>query len=387
MIGLWVTAILPGLAFAGNPRDLPLLAPGKHLGTLVTFEGIPSHIENQAASRWQEAVSRGMSIGRVHTDWDALERRGPYSPNTGLKASLVRFKQSGIQPLVTICTIDKYSLSLPPDLLEPGCTDRLANGLHFDDPAILERFLALLDWLVPMLTQHGGWALSVANAADGYLAAHAEEVPHFLRFLSTVRQHCRRLSPDLAVTVSMSEGALRGEHGPTPPWFAELIAECDVACFDYTPLDPDTLLAPDLALIPKHVDGMMAAAAGRQVVLEDMYFPAGYENGGSSINSSPRTQREAYKTIIGELAARPGFRAAYTLQIIDWSPGLAGGMLMAELDRQHPTELYRKRYEEIHRTYAMCRYEDASPRPAWFAFLDGVEQLARERTANKQRKK
>ncbi|MHC4479708.1 MAG: hypothetical protein ACYS1C_01865 [Planctomycetota bacterium] len=354
-------------------RELPLLEPGSHLGVIVSFEPLPADVQAAVEAKWREAVSRGMSIGRVHTDWAVLEPRPGEYDKDALEQPLKALQADGLQPMLTLCTLDSEGYVLPPDLMAADDDGRLAHGIAFDDPVVLKRFATLLEWVVPMLVQYDGWVISVGNEPDNQFGDDPELPQRVARFVEAARNQVRSLSPDLAVTITLSGFAPYFD----PPWLASVVSECDVACFNWGCVD-ENWDVKDPGAVPDDVADMLAAAGGRQLIIQELTCPAGYEDRRSVMGGTAEKQRRFFEKAIAEIEAQPRFRAAVVFQMVDWSPELTEAY--GDIFRQAGLpDGWIGRLEELLRTVGLCRYEDGSARPAWFAFLEGLERLARAR--------
>lgn len=357
----------PGSDFSRGTSDgLPLLGPGRHLGFIQGFEPIPP--ENQAAvdSLWTEATDAGMRVGRVQLDWGELEPSPGQFDGEALEAALSAVSNRGVSPLLTLSTLDSESYTLPADL-QSADGQSLANGMAFDDPIIRARFAALLDWLVPRFLAHGGWAISLGNEVDLRLEGHPEDEASVVGFVSAGVAHLNAIEPDLAGTVTLSNSALRDQ----PALVASLMQVVDVACFNYY----GNLRRRGVAYVARDLDDRLRAAGNLDVILQEVGYPAGYEDQRSYIRSTPREQQAFLKAVLQKMAKEERLKAAIVFQLLDWSPWLTDLFLQFYEDAGVPAWFLRRLEEQL-RTIGLSRWEDARARPAWSTFLTYVRQFS-----------
>ena len=98
------------------------------------------------------------------------------------------------------------------------------------------------------------------------------------------------------------------------------------------------------------------------------------------MSASLEKQRAFFAQTAELMKNEPKFRAAFVFELMDWPPAITKqftDMLVGE----ESSEPWVKKLEEWLLTTGLIRHEDGSPRPAWQAFLDSVEELARQGTA------
>jgi hypothetical protein len=348
-----------------DPATLPLLPPGSHASLVVAFEALPATTAESAAARWDEAVAAGMTVGRVHLDWASVEPDSGLVDQEILRDELARLSGDGLAPLVAIMAMDTEGATLPADL-----QFSFEDGLPIDAPAILDRFRAMLDWAVPIIVEHGGWGLVIANENDGYLVDHPDQTAAVARFYRAAREHTHSLAPELAVTATHTMDGPLGDA----PHYATLIDELDFASFNYYPLDHVTLelLTPTAALIADHMDRILDAAGGKPVILQELGCPAGYAD-DSVLGSTPAIQQEFFRLAFERLAEEPRMRAAFVFQMVDWSPDLFQMVYGDDLAGMDVPQDFVDRFEEWLLTTGLMTHDDGEVRPAWSTFLDALD--------------
>jgi len=300
------------LASASLDEALPLLAPGTHIGVIYS-DGSP---EAQAATfqAFTDAIAAGVDTYEVSMYWSLLEPSSGHVDTSTLEQFLTLIESVGLTPYLVIPTIDTVRLALPADLVDSSDPALLADERHFDDPAILERFNALLDVVVPLLAEHGGFFLGVGNEIDVWLAAHPDEVEPFLHFFTSARDHIHELMPDMGVGVAITYGGIRQEL----PFIERFLAESAAASFTYYPLNPD-FTVQDPSVVEEDIAQMVETAGELPVLLQEVGYPAGYPTAPTN-NSSGEMQRQFVANMFDAIKAHPQIRYVSFLSLVDFSP-------------------------------------------------------------------
>jgi len=346
--------------------SIPLLGPGQYLGFIQGFEPIPAETQPAVDELWSQATQAGMRVGRVQLDWAELEPSPGQYDDARLEEVLSEVTNRGVAPMLTLSTLDSEAYTLPADLQSPD-GQSLANGMTFDDPIILERFDALLDWLAPHFMARGGWAISIGNEVDLRLEDHPEDEASIVGFVSSGVVYLNRIAPDLGGTVTLSNDALQSQ----PTLVSSLMQVVDLACFNFY----GNLQAPDFSYVARDLDDRLAVAGELEVILQEVGYPAGYEDQPSNIQSSPEEQQAFFEAVIGKMAMEKRLRVAIVFQLLDWSAWLTDLFLQYYADAGLP-QGWLELIEEQLRTIGLCRWEDSSSRPAWDTFLNGVRQFS-----------
>jgi hypothetical protein len=357
-----------GVACA-DPGDLPLLAPGNHLTIqrAEEFKFSPA-VEAELDAKWDAAVARGMDIAMVGVDWVALEPEPGVYDKANLEEPLKACRTKGLQPVLLLTTIDSEGYyAMPSEFVDPSNDDKLAKGMHIDDPKIIARYKALLDWVVPTLLKYNGFLLSIANEPECIFGGKPEEQQQFVNFLIAAREHTRTITKDLPVTATLTRAVLTGD-------LDNVIAECDVAYFNYYGQgDPFTAPEPP-SMVSQRIDELLAVARGRQLLLQEMGMPSGYEDKPSSINATPEMQSEFLENAFAKLKAEPKFRAACVSVLSDMPDEFCDALEQLYLDEGLPKSL-TARIRESFKTVGLCRNTDGSGKPAWNTFLAGLDMI------------
>ena len=353
--------------YAG-PWDLPLLAPGNHLTIqrAEEFKFSPA-VEAELNAKWDTAVARGADIAMVGVDWRAVERAPGVYDKAQLEEPLKACQAKGLQPVLLLTTIDSEGYyAMPADFVDPNNDDKLVDGMHIDDPEIVTRYKAVLDWVVPMLLKYDGFLLSIANEPESIFGTKPAEQQQFVNFLIAAREHVRTITEDLPVTAALTRAVLTGD-------LDNVIVECDVAYFNYYGQGDDFEPEPP-SMVSQRIDELLAVAKGRQLLLQETGMPAGYEDKPSSINATPELQRQFFENVIAKLQAEPRFRGACVFLMPDMPEEFSSFLEQLYLEEGLPKSLTTQ-IRESFETVGLCRNTDGSAKPAWGTFLDGLDMI------------
>jgi hypothetical protein len=356
-----------GTSTTGEPAGsgIPRLPAGNHLGMIVGFNpALPPATATAIDTAWTEALARGMDVGRVQISWAELEPSPGLIDASPLVEQLDALVADGLTPMVLIETLDSDSLELPPDLLDPDDPSLLAPGLAFDDATVTGRFAALLDVVVPVMTERGVFGVSVANEPGTLFERDPSGTDAVIGFLDAARSHVRALDPELGVTMTMREV----EVGT--PFLASVVGASDFASMNFYCSLPE--LTVDATAGTVRLAAMMTATGDLDVVLQEFGCPAGPDDGVSTLGATEALQAGFYADVGAALAVEPRLRAAFAFQLVDWSPE---AIALFEASIQDAPQWFIDRFVESLATMGMRRYADGTPRPAWSAWLDAQDGL------------
>lgn len=367
LITLLALGALAPTAHAQDPRDpaeLPLLEPGLHLGT--TFYG-SGEVPDDAALRdvVADAAGQGMDGFAFSVDWFSLEPTPGEYRLDDLRASLDWLHGLGIQPLLNISFIDISDLTLPADLVNDDGTG-LAGGMAFDDPVMVARLTGLLDQVVPLLAENGGFLLLLGNEVDGWFNDYGTDpaiLEAYTRLIAAARDHVHTMQPELAVGVTLTGTEVLAQG----PVFQALRPVADVIPFNFYPVDwwsVDWFTVLDLAEIPPFIDDYMRIYGDDPVVIQELGCPSAEANG-----SSPDYQAQCFEVLFEALAPYPNVRYVSVFTLFDWSEPACD--LVVEwfgLTEEELPGVYFERWRGYLCTLGLLN-PDYTPKPAWDVFL------------------
>ncbi|MEL6498728.1 MAG: hypothetical protein AAF937_09830 [Planctomycetota bacterium] len=297
------------MATSAQAGDLPLLEPEKGLG-LIYSERDPA-AEPLTDRAWQMVIKRGVNSYQLAVPWDQIAQPDGTPDMSYVEPLLDLLQQSGLQVCFTLQSVDTTALRLPAVLMDPTNPRRLRPDLSFDSPEVIGHLTALLDELVPLLAQCGGFALSLANEVDIYLSLNPDQTLPLAVFAEFGRVHGKSLAPDMRFGVTLTHKAMA-----TPDLTLLMMSVSDAAIFTYYPLDGDV---ENPAVIEFDFDSMEAFAGGRPIILQEAGVPGAPADGSPSvIGASDELQRAWVEAVYREVRERESIRFVSWLHLADW---------------------------------------------------------------------
>lgn len=269
-------------AAAGARGCLPLAPPGTLLG--AAFGGAADNATNALFLR---TLAAGARLAQVSITWAALERTPGVVDAGALVQSLLGVRRLGLTPIVNIAVIDTNNVGVPADLADASDPTALAPGLTWTSPALVQRYALALQTLAPLAAYYGAPYIGIGNEVDVNLGAHPVTAYAFVELVDIMAVWVRNLtSPDMAVGATLTVGGINAWAGQPPAWFGALTQVADVTPLTYYPLAGDFHVLP-----PAVVAGALAAAVAVLppawcVLLQEVGYPAGYNNASSTDGSS-----------------------------------------------------------------------------------------------------
>lgn len=332
--------------------ELPLLEAGLHLGT--TFYGSGRIPEDATLpSLLADAAAHGMNAFTFYEDWSALEPEAGDYQLDDLEATLIWLEDLGFTPLLNITLIDIDALNLPTNLID----------VPFDDPQLVERLHALLDEVVPLLVEHGGFVLLIGNEVDQYFAdVNPNALENYSSLVEMVREHVQLIEPQLAVGVTLTGDEVLAQ-GET---FEALHKVTDMIPFNFYPLTAEFTVMP-LEDIPTALDAYIEVYGDNPVIIQELGCPS-----GGALESSLDYQRECFEVLFETLRAYPQVRYATVFTLYDWDAQTCDTVMdFLGLSSEDLPDLYMDRIRDYLCTLGLLD-ADFTPKPAWDVFLDAL---------------
>lgn len=341
--------------------ELPLLNGNNKVGTIEGFNpSNPPATSDSIAARWQEALNAGMSIGRLQIDWPELEPLPGTFNQSVLEQELENMKNQGLQTFLLISAYDSDGPVLPADL----------RGKAFDDSELINRFKNLMDWVIPMLVEYDGYLISVINEADNDFADQPELYKEIVTFLAETRDHVHQINGNMAVTATIAEGSLDDDR----PGIRELIAESDVACWNFygTKLQFSSpyFVEQTESEVKADLQQLIEASGDKKIVIQEL----GMHSGNRLLNSSEEIQRRFFELFFEDLSTNEQIVVAYNFQLVDWSPEVSELLAQGFEGEEVPQEFIYQ-WKESLETIGLISYSDGTNKAAWNEFLFWLEEF------------
>ena len=311
MINRVVCALLAtGLPVVPANADVPRLAQGTQVGVLYGSGDPVSGPNAQVA--FSETLSAGSSVYVLEIGWNELEPI-PGVIDTAPTENFLQIIQSlGLSTYVNISIVDSGNITVPSDLADPNNPLMLANGLSWDDPAVVSRVEALVDAVAPLMQPNDGFFLGFGNEIDAYFLARPGDLPAYLSLISAARARAKAIDPALACGVSVTRGAIQSAAFTAQVW-----PVCDAASYTYFPVDAGFNVLPPTGA-PGALDDMLADAGSLPVLLQRVGYPSGVA-GAPTNGSSEAMQAQFVQELDAAVRERPRVRAVSWYLLNDWS--------------------------------------------------------------------
>lgn len=307
-----------------------------------------------------------MRTWRVQLDWRELEVSPGVYDEAHFRAVLADPAAAGFAILMLVATADTGSMNYPEDLMnEDGSW--LRDGLTPDDPALIARFNAFLDWAMPIAKEHGVYCISVGNEPDTHYETDPNFIRQFIRFVAAVRGHAHTVDPDIAITyTSTSNPATHPQWG----YAGEIADAVDVLCFNLYGVGKTGGI--DFAATETILDEMIALADGKPVIMQEFGCSSllNPDRDFRFFASSPALQRDYFAWFLGKLRERPQVRAAYQFQIVENGP-IVDQFYSDFFGQGLPPEATQQIVDWLD-GLGLIEFDSGAAKPAWDAFVEGM---------------
>lgn len=212
------------------------------------------------------ALGAGAGALHLHLDWSQLEPSPETYDATFPDIANTYYPARGIPLYLTLRPINTVRREVPSDL----------EAVAWDDPVMMARFRALLDFLFARIGNVDVRGLAVGNELGGVLTTPADFTA-YATFLRAARDHARSLRPGLPVGTTVTFPDLMGANAAQ---YQTLNAETDFISVTYYPLDAASRVrAPNSALAD--FDALVALYPGREIVVQECGYPSSADTGSS----------------------------------------------------------------------------------------------------------
>ncbi len=348
-----------------NPRKLPYAGPGTRIG-IVHDEPAPGSTGIVDAA-FGELIAAGVDTYELPVPWNSIETTPGSGTTSGtidtsmLEELLAGLQALGLKPMIVLYGINAHidlRNSIPTDLVNAEIPTQLAADRSWNDPVILTRYARVLDAVVPLVKEYGGYCISIGNEVNFYYGFHPDAVADIAGFTAAARAHVRRLDGGIAVTCTLTYDAL-----DDPSSMQAILAECDVAQFTYYALNGD-FTHRNPSVVGNEFDAMLGAAGDLQLILQEVGYASGYTT--PTNGSSETKQAQFYANCLAALSTRPRIRAVSAVHLTDWSPAAVDGFV-------GDYGVGADRFREYLATLGIRHYDDGSAKEAYGVFRSSLQ--------------
>jgi len=339
--------------------NLPLLSGSSPvLGTTRFGSADLPPAGDPVRARLEQAAAAGLSGFTLYLDWPILEPAPGQYAFAATLAQLDELQDLGLQTFINITVGDIAEYVVPAPFSDGA--GGLAAGVRLDDAAVVQRFGAMLDALVPALVERGVFALAVGNEIDDRLDNNADERDAYRSFVAAARQRVQTLAPQLALGVTLTADAHR-DNTPTRQAMDDVT---DFIAVNYGPIDGNTWFVRPLDAIAADFAAVMNAMPDGPILIQELTCP-----NPESMNASLAWQAACFDILFNAIGQNPRIRFAsiFTLEDFDGQIcALVQSALGADLQDVSPG--FRMRFLDY-----LCGLgilaSDGTTHPAWDALM------------------
>jgi hypothetical protein len=213
--------------------------------------------------------SVGAEVVSLSVFWDEIETEPmEYRPDPNwLEIANTYYSSRGVQVSLVISVIDTVNKRVPNDL---------ANT-PFDDPAMIERFRGLLDYVFSQIPDLELTSLAIGNEIDGYLGTDTDLWLQYQEFFEATSAYARTLHPGLLIG---SKAMLSGLTGYAREELQALNQFSDVIMVTYYPLNDDFTVR-DPSVVETDLAEVVAEYEGRPIFVLEAGYPSSSASGSS----------------------------------------------------------------------------------------------------------
>ncbi|KAA3648029.1 MAG: hypothetical protein DWQ07_03285 [Chloroflexi bacterium] len=174
------------------------------------------------------AREAGLQTVSLSLQWDEIETApGVYAPEPNfLEIANLYYPNQNIPLDLMIGAIDTNNLRLPDDLRDKS----------FDDPEVVERYKALLDYVFSQLPETEVNSLAVGNEINAWLGDDPGKWKEYTIFYEAIVKYMHANWPDVPVGSKVMYSAMAGD---LEPLVTSLNTSSDIIMVTYYPLNED----------------------------------------------------------------------------------------------------------------------------------------------------
>lgn len=220
-----------------------------------------------------QAQAMGMQSTMIHVNWNGVESAPGVYDGEILDILNVFFPYHQMPIALAVCPIDTDIRTVPADLQDTA----------FDDPAFIQRFKDMLDFLFTKIPDVELVSLSIGNEVDVHLGTDAERWRQYTAFCGEVADYARSKRSGLRVGVKTTFYGLTRDALPQVLALNDLN---DVILVTYYPLDGLLVRSPRSPR--KDFDALVALYPDRPIQILELGYPS------SKLNKSSERKQAAF---------------------------------------------------------------------------------------------
>jgi len=203
----------------------------------------------------------------ISLDWNQIETAPGEYDATLFDIMNVYYPAYDMPVSLTLRPVHTGTLQVPRDLRRTA----------FDDPEMIARFNALLDFAFEKMPDVEFSSIVIGSELDGYLGNNARRWEQYTSFARQTADHARSLRPGVPVAF---EAMYAGFTGPAAEHLQTLNEHADVIGLSYYPTNPDFTVRPP-STIADDLAPVLADYPGRPFFIYQYGYPSSEELGSS----------------------------------------------------------------------------------------------------------
>ncbi len=218
------------------------------------------HWQSAAQAALEETVALGATRALVAKTWRELEPAADQLKLDDLRREIMqrRALQQGI--MLGLQLINTVKREVPEDLQKTA----------WDDAAMVARATAFTDAALALLPADKVSYVAFGNEVDVYFTQHPEELPAYLALYRQVHTMVQAKYPKVRLGIANTFDSVREKRGAL---IEMLNRDTDVVILTYYAIQGLKVLPPEAP--HKELPQMVALAAGKPVVLQEVGYPSG----------------------------------------------------------------------------------------------------------------